>query len=83
MLRELYEAGAIVGFAWMEWDFRSAYPGGRGLDTAPVADAARVLTAVARGERCCDGTVQSALEDGTLRAALQRLRSWYDQQAGR
>ncbi|MEU7764432.1 DUF6508 domain-containing protein [Nocardia sp. NPDC049190] len=81
MIQAIYEVHAIVGFPWMKWDLESAYPGGRGLDTAPVADAARVLTAVVRGERFSDGTILAALGDGTLRSALQRLRTWYEQQA--
>ncbi|MEV6323868.1 DUF6508 domain-containing protein [Nocardia sp. NPDC051787] len=47
---------------------------------APVADAARMLTAVVRAERFCDGAILAALRDGTLPAALQRLRIWYQQQ---
>lgn len=80
MTQAVCEVDAIVGFPWMKWDFRSVYPGGRGLDTAPVADAARVLTAVVRGERFSDGTILAALGDGTLPSALQRLRTWYEQQ---
>ncbi|MGV9611336.1 DUF6508 domain-containing protein [Nocardia xishanensis] len=81
MTETLYGVDAIVGFPWMKWDFTSVYPGGQGLDTAPVADAARVLTAVVGGERFHDGAILAALRDGTLPAALQRLRTWYEQQA--
>ncbi|MFI9407826.1 DUF6508 domain-containing protein [Nocardia sp. NPDC052316] len=80
MTQAVYAVGAIVGFDWMKWDRKTAYPGGRGLETAPVADAARVLTAVIRGERFGDGIILTALNDGTLPAALQRLRTWYEQQ---
>ncbi|QBS45163.1 DUF6508 domain-containing protein [Nocardia sp. CS682] len=81
MTQAVYAVGAIVGFEWMKWDMKSTYPGGLGLETAPVADAARVLTAVIRGERFGDGIILAALNDGTLPAALQRLRTWYEQQA--
>ncbi|WP_040782356.1 DUF6508 domain-containing protein [Nocardia pneumoniae] len=83
MIESLHGVDAIVSFPWMKWDFKSVYPGGQGLDTAPVADAARVLTAVVRGERFCDGAILAALGDGTLLSALQRLRTWYEQQANR
>ncbi|MGW5730742.1 DUF6508 domain-containing protein [Nocardia beijingensis] len=83
MTEAIYEVDAIVGFPWMKWDFRTAYPGGRGLETAAVADAARVLTAVIRGERFSDGTILAALKDGTLASALQRLRTWHEQQTDR
>ncbi|WP_433664020.1 DUF6508 domain-containing protein [Nocardia sp. CA-128927] len=80
MNKALYDVDAIVSFSWTKWNIRSIYPGGHGLDTAPVADAARVLTAVVNAERFSDGTILAALSDGLLPSALQRLRSWYEQQ---
>ncbi|MGK8522266.1 DUF6508 domain-containing protein [Nocardia asteroides] len=81
MTGTLHSVGAMVSFPYMKWDFKRAYPGGQGLDTAPVADAARVLTAVVGAERFCDGTILAALGDGTLASALRRLRTWYEQEA--
>ncbi|BDT86567.1 hypothetical protein GV791_13200 [Nocardia cyriacigeorgica] len=80
VVESLYEVDAIVSFPWMKWKLRSVYPGGRGLEAAPVADAARVLTAVVRAERFNDGVILAALGDGTLQAALNRLRTWYEDQ---
>ncbi|WP_174186246.1 DUF6508 domain-containing protein [Nocardia barduliensis] len=81
MTEALYSVGCMVRFPSMKWDVKSAYPGGLGLDTAPVADAARVVTAVLCAERFSDGTILAALNDGTLASALQRLRTWCEQQA--
>ncbi|MBF6079051.1 hypothetical protein IU498_30955 [Nocardia beijingensis] len=81
MTEAIYEVDAIVGFPWTKWDFKTAYPGGRDLETA--ADAARVLTAVICGERFSDGTILAALTAGTLTSALQRLRTWHEQQTDR
>ncbi|MFQ6329617.1 DUF6508 domain-containing protein [Nocardia sp. CWNU-33] len=77
----MYRVDAIVGFPWKKWDRKSAYPGGKGVDTAPVADAAGALTAVVRAEHFNDGTILAALGDGALPSALQRLRTWHEQQA--
>ncbi|MEU2035510.1 DUF6508 domain-containing protein [Nocardia amamiensis] len=81
MTEALHSVGTMVSFPYMKWDFKSVYPGGRGLESAPVADAARVLTAVVAAERFSDGSILAALGDGTLASALLRLRTWYAQQA--
>jgi hypothetical protein len=75
----LYELQVIVPFDWMAWD-QVRYADGDGPVGAPVADAARLATAVVRGERFCDGTIAQALSDGTLSAALARRRQWFDEE---
>ena len=47
--------------------------GGRGMDDAPVEDAVRMATAVLRSERFSDGSIEGALRDGTLQAAVRRV----------
>ncbi len=79
MIGALHAVEAIVDFPYRKWALGSVYPQGAGLATAPVADAARVVTAVVCAERFCDGTILAALGNGTLPAALNRLRAWYDQ----
>ena len=66
----------VIPFGWMDWDGVARYRGGRGMGTAPVADAARMITAVLRSERFTDGSIDGALRDGTLPAAIERLRAW-------
>jgi hypothetical protein len=78
--RALSEAGLVVPFDWMAWDGLQRYEAGRGLSTAPVADAVRVVTATMRGERFCDGAIEGALRDGLLPAALDRLRRWFNEE---
>jgi len=74
-VEELLEALAGVHaqpvFDWMSWDGGHRYPGGAGLEAAPVADAMRLVTSIVRGERFCDGTIARAVDDGTLEAAAQ------------
>jgi hypothetical protein len=71
--------GALtVPFAWPQWDGITRYRTGRGMAAAPVADAVRMVTAVIRSERFTDGSIAGAIEDGTLPAALERLRRWYE-----
>ncbi|NKY34617.1 hypothetical protein HGA13_16270 [Nocardia speluncae] len=74
----LYAADVIVVFDWREWEGGNAYPGGAGLETATIADVARLLTFAVRSERFYDNALVDKLADGTFRAALHRLRAWYD-----
>ena len=73
---QLYDLGLVVSFNWPDWDGARRYQGGEGLTEAPVADAVRLITAVVRADRFCDGTIGVAIEEGTLPAALRRVRAW-------
>ncbi len=75
--RLLYDADLIVPFDWPGWEARFWY--GQhvaDLNSAPVSDAVRVLTAVMRQERFVDGTIGVAIESGLLPAAFARIRRW-------
>ena len=72
--------GASQPFDWDEWDGLNRYPNGRGLDTAPVAESIRMMTAIVRADRFGEGTLLAKLEDGTVMAAVDRLRRWYEEQ---
>jgi hypothetical protein len=72
----LYQLDVVIPFDWAAWGGWTRYPGGRGLEAAPVADAARLLTAIIRHDRFCDGAIAAALADGSFGAALARLRTW-------
>jgi hypothetical protein len=78
LIRSLYELGVIVSFNWPDWHGDKTYARGRGLDTAPVADAVRMVTAIVRADRFSEGTIAAMLDDGTLLAALGRIRHWYE-----
>lgn len=78
VVQDLYELGVIVPFDWGSWDGLSQYPTGRGLDQAPIADAARLITVVVRGDRFSEGTLKAALDDGTMVRILDRLCAWYE-----
>ena len=69
-------AGLVVPYAWPEWTGIERYRTGTGMDAAPVEDAVRMVTAVIRSERFGDGSIQGALRDGTLQAALRRTLTW-------
>lgn len=76
----LYEIGVVHPFDWMGWDGVKRYKGRTALRTAPVADAARMATAIIRRDRFCKGAIDSAIRDGTFSAILERLLRWYDTQ---
>lgn len=78
MIQGLYEVGAIVPFNWPDWHGAETYRGGKGLEGAPVAEAVRMTTAIVRADRFAEGTIAGMLDDGTLLAALRRIRRWYE-----
>ncbi len=80
IVAHLYGQGVIVPFDWGHWDGPSRYQGGAGLNSAPVAESVRMLTAYVRAERFGDGNIAAGIENGTLPTALSRLRKWYDEE---
>lgn len=78
LIHTLGEVGAIVSFSWMEWRGTDHYRQGQGIEDAPVADAARLLTATVRADQLLEGSLATAIHDGTLTAALERLRVWFE-----
>lgn len=79
LLAALTAVNAQPVFDWMSWDGPRKYRAGAGLDEAPVADAMRLVTAIVRGERFCDGTIAQALEDGSLVAATEWIITVLDE----
>ena len=70
----LYRDGWIVGFDWGEWqDQGRRLVEGNGLESADLDDLRRLLTAIFRKERFCDGTAEVAFRDGTIVRVLRRL----------
>ena len=69
-------AGLVVPYAWPQWTGIERYRTGTGMDAAPVEDAVRMVTAVIRSERFGDGSIEGALRDGTLQAAVRRTLTW-------
>lgn len=78
LVQYLYRLGLIVPFNWGAWDGSRRYWAGYGMAEAPVADAVRLITAIVRADRFYDGTIGVSIDDGTLPAALDRIRSWHD-----
>ena len=77
-IASIYALGASQPFDWHEWDGLNRYRGGRGLDTAPVAESIRMVTAIVRADRFSEGMILASVEDGTLQATVERLRRWHD-----
>jgi hypothetical protein len=72
----------VVGFDWPEWNE------GRELAAAPERIASvdlltirKLMTALVRNDRFCEGTLQGAYERGVIRAILLRIATL--QEAGR
>jgi hypothetical protein len=76
---QLGALGLFVPFDWPGWDGVRRYRADpAALADAPVGDAVRLLTAIHRSKRFCDGSIDGALRSGLMQAALTRLRDWYD-----
>lgn len=58
---------------------RTRYPGGRGLETASVADAVRLITTYVHGDPSSEAAIVDGLGDGSIPAAISRLWTWYRQ----
>jgi hypothetical protein len=81
LLAALGGLGTVVPFNWSTWDGIVRYRGATALDTAPVADAVRMTTAIIRAERFSEGGIGETLADGTLLAAVRRLLRWHAEKA--
>lgn len=73
LIEALGQANAIAVFDWMDWDGAHRYQRASDVLRAPVADAVRLITTFVRSEKFADGTIASAVEDGRLLAAAQRV----------
>ncbi|WP_030157143.1 DUF6508 domain-containing protein [Glycomyces sp. NRRL B-16210] len=82
-IRNLLGEVAVTPFDWPAW--LSAHPEAlspEAIAAAGPATAARAATAVLRGERFSEGTIEAALRDGVFTAILERLRRWYTAEHG-
>ena len=72
--------GIVVPFDWMKWDGVRRYKDDpAALQSAPVADAVRLVIAILRSERFTDGSIEGALQSGLMQTALARLRRWHEE----
>ncbi len=73
----IYQEGWILdGFDWPEWtktdEFKDLFTKAESLAKAPAHQLAMLLTALARKERFCEGTMASACSHGLLARITQR-----------
>ena len=73
----IYQEGWILdGFDWPEWtktdEFKDLFTKAESLAKAPAHQLAKLLTALARKERFCEGTMASACSHGLLARITQR-----------
>ena len=73
----IYQEGWILdGFDWPEWaktdEFKDLFSKPESLAKASAHQIAKLLTALARKERFCEGTMASACSDGLLARITQR-----------
>ena len=73
----IYQEGWVLdGFGWPEWtktdEFKDLFSKSEALAKASAHQLAKLLTALARKERFCEGTMASACSDGLLVGITQR-----------
>ena len=73
----IYQVGWVLdGFDWPEWaqtdEFKDLFSNPEALAKAAAHQLAKLLTALARKERFCEGTMASACSDGLLARITQR-----------
>lgn len=73
LIAAAYGTELIGVLDWMGWPGRERYRTPAQVQSAPVEDALRLLTAFVRGERFGDGFIAHALDNGLLLAAAQRV----------
>jgi hypothetical protein len=76
----LQAVAPVVYFDWSKWGGIARYPGGRGLEAAPVAEAVRMVTAIVRAERFNDNMIGASAHDGLLVSIDNRLRCWRNEE---
>ena len=73
----IYQEGWVLdGFDWPEWaqtdEFKDLFSKPEALAEASAHQLAKLLTALTRKERFCEGTMASACADGLLAGITQR-----------
>ncbi|MDQ1400268.1 MAG: hypothetical protein QOK20_2200 [Acidimicrobiaceae bacterium] len=76
----LQAVAPVVYFDWAKWGGIARYPGGHGLEAAPVAEAVRLVTAIVRAERFNDNMIGASAQDGLLVSIDNRLRRWRNEE---
>lgn len=73
LLGALQAVGAVVAFDWLHWKRVAVVRDLRFAATAPVADLARMVTVLLRGEQFGDGVIAGAVTAGVLPVLAERV----------
>lgn len=74
----LYHRRLMVQFDWSRWNRgRRLAKKPAGIEQASAPDCQKLITAIVRNDRFCEGALLSALEHGLIQACLQRLAGLY------
>lgn len=72
LVQWLYDHRLVVVFDWALWDEGSRVEPSD-ISGRPVADSVRMLTAILRNDRFCEGALDAALRSGMVQACLRRI----------
>jgi hypothetical protein len=79
LLGALQAVGAFVVFDWMHWKRAAVVRDVALAASAPIADLARLVTVLLRGERFGDGVIAGAVETGVLPVLAERVLGYLDE----
>jgi hypothetical protein len=78
LLGSLQAVGAFVVFDWMHWKRAAVVRDMRLAASASVADLARLVTVLLRGERFGDGVIAGAVDAGVLPVLGERVLAFLE-----
>ena len=83
-VRLAYDDGwVLAGFDWPSWDEGRAIAGDPDrVKTVDLLTIRKIITALVRNERFCDGSLQAAHGRGVIQAILQRIEQLRTEQKG-
>ncbi|MCF7944257.1 MAG: DUF6508 domain-containing protein [Spirochaetia bacterium] len=75
----VYELGLIIDFPWMDWEEGKKIITDEKIDFYSLSPETlcKLLTAIVRSDRFCDGALVSSFENGTVLGILKGLRRIY------
>jgi hypothetical protein len=71
-----YRLHLVIDFNWPDWNEGRALtsPNNPALRTIDLLTACKLLTAIIRNDRFCEGALSAAFEEGLIRKILYRIR---------
>jgi hypothetical protein len=79
--KHCYELGIVIDFDWSKWDEgRELLSGDKSvIETLDLITLCKLITAIIRNDRFCDGALIGAFEDGLILRILMKMKDLVQQ----